>query len=399
MASSYTTNKAIEKPGYNDYINSWNVPVNSDMDIVDACFAGTYSIALTNSNVTLTQANCQVMRVRLTGALSANVTIFFPSGISGFFVVQNATSNAYTVTLASVGGGTSVLSGQSQSTAIFTDGTNVFYADDTRLQLTAGTGISISSGTSPTISNTGVLSFNTRTGAVSLTSGDVTGALGYTPPTPTGIGASGTWGINISGNAATVTNGVYNTGGTYNINITGNSASVTNGVYNNGGTYGINISGNAATAGTVSGGYVSAVYAGSGISVNANQGAITISSTLAGGTVTSVATGTGLTGGTITTSGTISLVTTFGAVGTYAILRYVGTGTANYNAGTTYAGSNLRWAYMYLGGQSTPAGGMGTAGDGAAVSGTWQAMNGLHLQGSSGCCNGLSGGGLFVRIA
>lgn len=38
-----------------------------------------------------------------------------------------------------------------------------------------------------------------------ITSGMVTGALGYTPPQPTGIGASGTWGINISGNAATAT--------------------------------------------------------------------------------------------------------------------------------------------------------------------------------------------------
>lgn len=39
-----------------------------------------------------------------------------------------------------------------------------------------------------------------------------------------------------------------NGGGTFSINITGNAATVTNGVYNNGGTYGINITGNAATA-------------------------------------------------------------------------------------------------------------------------------------------------------
>ena len=31
-------------------------------------------------------------------------------------------------------------------------------------------------------------------------------------PTKTGVGASGTWGIGISGNAATVTYGVYTTG-------------------------------------------------------------------------------------------------------------------------------------------------------------------------------------------
>jgi hypothetical protein len=46
-------------------------------------------------------------------------------------------------------------------------------------------------------------------------------------PTLAGTGASGTWGINVTGNAATVTNGVYNTGGTYNINITGNAGTAT----------------------------------------------------------------------------------------------------------------------------------------------------------------------------
>ena len=51
----------------------------------------------------------------------------------------------------------------------------------------------------------GVTSFNTRVGAVTLTNTDVTGALGYTPPTPTGTGASGTWAISVSGNAANVT--------------------------------------------------------------------------------------------------------------------------------------------------------------------------------------------------
>lgn len=42
-------------------------------------------------------------------------------------------------------------------------------------------------------------------------------------PSTTGNNASGTWGINITGNAASVTNGVYNDGGTYGIHITGNS--------------------------------------------------------------------------------------------------------------------------------------------------------------------------------
>ena len=262
MASSYTTNKGLEKPGYNDYVNSWNVPLNSDMDVVDSSLGSTYSVALTNANVNLTQANCQNARIKLTGLLSANVTIYFPAGVGGFFIVQNTTTGAYTVTLASAGGGTYVTAsggnGLTQSSFIFSDGTNITYADDVRLQLNAGAGISISAGNNPTISNTGVLSFNTRTGAVSLTSGDVTTALGYTPPTPTGTGASGTWGINISGNAATVTNGVYNNGSTYGISISGNAATATS----------------ATTATNVSGGSVSATSGSfsSGLSVT---GAIT----------------------------------------------------------------------------------------------------------------------------
>lgn len=48
--------------------------------------------------------------------------------------------------------------------------------------LTAGTGITITGAEGAvTIDNTGVLSFNTRTGAVTLTTADVTTALGYTP--------------------------------------------------------------------------------------------------------------------------------------------------------------------------------------------------------------------------
>ena len=75
--------------------------------------------------------------------------------------------------------------------------------------------------------SSGVTSFNTRTGVVTLSSGDVTTALGYNPynaggatvitssniysyaPKYDGTYASGTWGINITGNAATVTNGAY----------------------------------------------------------------------------------------------------------------------------------------------------------------------------------------------
>ena len=54
-------------------------------------------------------------------------------------------------------------------------------------------------------SSPGVNTFNGRFGTVTLQSSDISTALGYTPPSPTGTGASGTWAIDISGNAATAT--------------------------------------------------------------------------------------------------------------------------------------------------------------------------------------------------
>ena len=111
--------------------------------------------------------------------------------------------------------------------------------------------------------SSGVTTFNTRSGNVTLTSLDVTTALGYTPynaagntvittgnistyaPTVNGTGAYGLWYVSITGNAATVTNGVYTTGNqsiagvkvfssTISGSIDGNAATVTNGVYTTG---------------------------------------------------------------------------------------------------------------------------------------------------------------------
>lgn len=55
----------------------------------------------------------------------------------------------------------------------------------------------------------GVTSFNTRTGAITLTSGDVTNALGYTPYNATNPNGYITSSGSISGNAATATNADY----------------------------------------------------------------------------------------------------------------------------------------------------------------------------------------------
>jgi hypothetical protein len=65
----------------------------------------------------------------------------------------------------------------------------------------------------------GVSSFNSRTGSVTLTSSDVTTALGYTPAATNGFNASGTWAISISGTATTAN--ALNTSNNYQVNSLG----------------------------------------------------------------------------------------------------------------------------------------------------------------------------------
>ena len=345
MASSYTTNKQIEKPANGDYNNTWSVPVNSDWDIIDRAFGGTTSLNAVGASgiVTLTYTQYQAPIIGITGALTANVNYQLPAGVGGFYYIFNNTSGAFSVTFSSAGGGTTVTLQQGYIVSVISDGTNIrlgttnaalitsTYADPTwitslaaskltgtvavanggtgaatsataRVNLlpsyagnagkflavnvgatdtewvsaggagtvtsvnatTAISGLSFSGGpitaagtltlsgtlgvagggtgaatltsgavligagtsavtsVSPgTVGNVltsngsawvsqaagaaAVTSFNTRTGAVTLTSSDVTTALTYTPVQPNGTGASGTWSISISGNAGTAT--------------------------------------------------------------------------------------------------------------------------------------------------------------------------------------------------
>lgn len=193
MVSSYTTNKAFEKPANGDYVDTWNIPVNGDWDIADKAFGGTYSVSLTNVNVTLTQANCQNVRIRLTGSISGNITIYFPAAVSGFFIVTNDTTGSYSITLASAGGapGTSVTAPQAKTTFVFTDGSNVIFADDDRVTVTGGTGITVTGTSAYTVAlttpvavangGTGVTT-STGTGSVVLSASP---ALTGVPTAPT----------------------------------------------------------------------------------------------------------------------------------------------------------------------------------------------------------------------
>ena len=139
MASSFTTNKDIEKPGNGDYVDTWNVPLNGDMTVVDYALGTTQTFNATAGSQTLGSYDHSTKNlvtysyipliINVTGAISANVTYTIPSGVGGQWIVYNTTTDAtggpWAVTFASAGGGTSYAVVRGTPTTIYSDGTNI----------------------------------------------------------------------------------------------------------------------------------------------------------------------------------------------------------------------------------------------------------------------------------
>lgn len=143
-----TTNKQILKPVYTEYASEptgWTSPINGNWDIIDSAFGGTHTVSMSSSNVTLTDTECQNAKINLTGSIgTANLTVFFPAGISGLFVVDNTTTGTGTVTLSSAGSGLySVVAVRGANTLVWLDSaTNSVYLAD-NAPVTGGVGITV----------------------------------------------------------------------------------------------------------------------------------------------------------------------------------------------------------------------------------------------------------------
>lgn len=127
MASTFTTNKSIEKPANGDYVNTWSTPVNSDWDIIDASLGGTTTLNATGASGTVTLSTSQYRppTIIITGVLTANVTYRIPSGVGGQWVVYNNTTGSFSITIDSGGGGTSSVVPQGFRVLVYSDGTNI----------------------------------------------------------------------------------------------------------------------------------------------------------------------------------------------------------------------------------------------------------------------------------
>lgn len=129
---STTVNKVIEKPANGSNTDVWDVPVNANFDIIDQAFGGVTSLNATGGSATLTATQYRSLILSISGAISAGVTYTIPSGKGGQWIVRNTTTDSsggpHSITIASGGGGTSLVIPRTGVTTIFSDGTNILAA-------------------------------------------------------------------------------------------------------------------------------------------------------------------------------------------------------------------------------------------------------------------------------
>jgi hypothetical protein len=106
MASSYSSRIRLEKQGSGENANTWGARLNSNMiDLVDAAIAGVTAVDVDGqggSGVTLTANDgsadqARSFGLRMTGALSADVTVSYSTAPEKIYFVNNETTGGHNV--------------------------------------------------------------------------------------------------------------------------------------------------------------------------------------------------------------------------------------------------------------------------------------------------------------
>lgn len=109
MASTYTTNSGIEKPGSGEQSGTWGATTNTNFDIIDRVLNGVGTLTLTGTTTTLTTTDGAVSNghykvLVLAGSPSGTNTITItPNDQSKLYLVNNTTNQSVIFTQGSGG--------------------------------------------------------------------------------------------------------------------------------------------------------------------------------------------------------------------------------------------------------------------------------------------------------
>lgn len=122
-----TTNRGYSVPTTGTQSGIWGSDdLNPNFAMIDKNLGGVSSVALTNSNVTLSSSEYANGTIRFTGTLSANVTITWPS-VAGWWTVTNATTGNFYIRLSCSVGGLKICPPPGETIDVYFDGTDAVY--------------------------------------------------------------------------------------------------------------------------------------------------------------------------------------------------------------------------------------------------------------------------------
>jgi hypothetical protein len=153
MANSTSTNLKLTVQATGENSGTWGQITNTNLLILEQAIGGYSSIAVT-SGATLTFSNGALSNgkdqvIKLTGTIAGAINVVVPDGIEKTYIIENATSGAYTVTV-------KTSSGSGVTWGATDKGTKMVYSDGTNVVDTAFT--EVSSDYTPTLS--GILDTN-----------------------------------------------------------------------------------------------------------------------------------------------------------------------------------------------------------------------------------------------
>jgi hypothetical protein len=224
MSSTYSDLK-IELIGTGEQSGTWGSTTNVNLGTAleeaivgraNANFATDANLTITLTNTNASQvARHYILDVTSSIALTATRSLIVPT-IDKPYIIENNTTGAQDI-LVKTSAGTGITVPNGFKVMVYCDGTNVVQAQDYVPVLAVGTLAVVTLVNTIPVANGGT---GATTAANARTNLGV--AIGTDVPSPTGTGASGTWGIAISGNAATATAAtrITNAGG-WNVTPTG----------------------------------------------------------------------------------------------------------------------------------------------------------------------------------
>ena len=138
MANSTSTNLKLTVQATGENSGTWGQITNTNLLILEQAIGGYSSIAVT-SGATLTFSNGALSNgkdqvIKLTGTIAGAINVVVPDGIEKTYIIENATSGAYTVTVKTSSGSGVTWSATDKGTKmVYSNGTDVVDTNFTKV--------------------------------------------------------------------------------------------------------------------------------------------------------------------------------------------------------------------------------------------------------------------------